>query len=287
VNATPANARFLGATLVAPGLGILTLFLFVPLALIVGLSVLTYSPTKIWLPVLTAVNYEKFFHPYYLGVMWTTIEIGLLTTAACAVLGFPVAYFLARAPARWLGVWLFLLVTPLMVSSVIRIFGWLVLLGRRGLVNATLEAAGFRGVDLLHNVPAVVLGLTELLLPFMVLPLMAAIETIPRSVEEAARNLGANSLQLFWRVLLPLSLPGLVSGSLLVYTVAISALVTPALMGGRKVRMLGNLVYDEVLTSMNWPFAASIAVVLLIVTAAVMLGYLRTMRGLARRSDQA
>ena len=229
MSATPANARFLGAALVAPGLGVLTLFLFVPLALIVGLSVLTYSPTKIWLPVLTAVNYQKFFHPYYIGVMWTTIQIGLLTTAACAILGFPVAYFLARAPARWLGVWLFLLVTPL----------------------------------------------------------MAAIETIPRSVEEAARNLGANSLQLFWRVLLPLSLPGLVSGSLLVYTVAISALVTPALMGGRKVRMLGNLVYDEVLTSMNWPFAASIAVVLLVVTAAVMLGYLRTMRGLARRSGQA
>ena len=286
MNATSTHARF-GAVLVAPGLGILTLFLFVPLALIVGLSVLTYSPTKIWLPVLTAVNYQKFFHPYYVGVMWTTIQIGLLTTAACVVLGFPVAYFLARAPARWLGLWLFLLVTPLMVSSVIRIFGWLVLLGRRGLVNATLEAAGFRGVDLLHNVPAVVLGLTELLLPFMVLPLMAAIETIPRSVEEAARNLGANSLQLFWRVLLPLSLPGLVSGSLLVYTVAISALVTPALMGGRKVRMLGNLVYDEVLTSMNWPFAASIAVILLIVTAAVMLGYLRTMRGLAHRSGQA
>ena len=286
MNATPANARFFGTVLVAPGLGILTLFLFVPLALIVGLSVLTYSPTKIWLPVLTAVNYQKFFHPYYVGVMWTTIQVGLLTTAACAVLGFPVAYFLARAPARWLGVWLFLLVTPLMVSSVIRIFGWLVLLGRRGLVNATLEAAGFRGVDLLHNVPAVVVGLTELLLPFMVLPLMAAIETIPRSVEEAARNLGANSLQLFWRVLLPLSLPGLVSGSLLVYTVAISALVTPALMGGRKVRMLGNLVYDEVLTSMNWPFAATIAVILLVVTAAVMLGYLRTMRGLARRSGQ-
>jgi ABC-type spermidine/putrescine transport system permease subunit I len=286
VNATSTHSRF-GVALVAPGLGILTLFLFVPLALIVGLSILTYSPTKIWLPVLTAVNYQKFFHPYYVGVMWTTIEVGLLTTAACAVLGFPVAYFLARAPARWLGVWLFLLVTPLMVSSVIRIFGWLVLLGRRGLVNATLEAAGLSGVDLLHNVPAVVVGLTELLLPFMVLPLMAAIETIPRSVEEAARNLGANSLQLFWRVLLPLSLPGLVSGSLLVYTVSISALVTPALMGGRKVRMLGNLVYDEVLTSMNWPFAASIAVILLAVTAAVMLGYLRTMRSLARRSGQA
>jgi len=126
-------------------------------------------------------------------------------------------------------------------------------------------------------------GLTELLLPFMVLPLMTAIETIPRSVEEAARNLGAGSFALFQRVLLPLSLPGLVSGALLVYSVSISALVTPALMGGRKTRMLGNLVYDEVLTSMNWPFASAIAVVLLIVTGAVMATYLRTMRILARR----
>jgi len=189
--------------------------------------------------------------------------------------------------SRWLGLCLFLLVTPLMVSSVIRIFGWLVILGRRGLVNAALAAAGFEGVDLLYNVPAVVVGLAELLLPFMVLPLMTAIETIPRSVEEAARNLGATPLQLFRRVLLPLSLPGLVSGSLLVYSVSISALVTPALMGGRKVRMLGNLVYDEVLTSMNWPFASSIAVVLLAFTVAVMVGYLRTMRALARRAGAA
>ena len=135
--------------------------------------------------------------------------------------------------------------------------------------------------------PAVVVGLAELLLPFMVLPLMTAIETIPRSVEEAARNLGATPLQLFRRVLLPLSLPGLVSGSLLVYSVSISALVTPALMGGRRVRMLGNLVYDEVLTSMNWPFASSIAVVLLAFTAAVMTGYLRAMRALARRAGAA
>ena len=286
MSATTANGR-IGAALVAPGLCVLTLFLFVPLTLIVGISVFTYSPTRIWLPIVTAANYQKFFHPYYLGVTWTTIEIGLLTTVVCAVLGYPVAYFLARAPSRWLGVWLFLLVTPLMVSSIIRIFGWLVILGRRGIVNATLEAAGFRGIDLLHNVPAVVVGLTELLLPFMVLPLMAAIETIPRSVEEAARNLGANAPQLFWRVLLPLSLPGLVSGSLLVYTVSISALVTPALMGGRKVRMLGNLVYDEVLTSMNWPFAATIAVILLVFTGLVMTLYLRTMRGLARRSGLA
>ena len=269
--------------LLAPGLTMLTLFLLVPLGLIVVISVFTYSPTQIWLPPVTTANYVKFFDPYYLGVTWTTVRIGLVTTLVCAVLGYPLAYFLARLRSRWLGLCLFLLITPLMVSSVIRIFGWLVILGRQGLVNTALGAAGFARVDLLYNEPAVVVGLTELLLPFMVLPLMTAIETIPRSVEEAARNLGAGSFALFQRVLLPLSLPGLVSGALLVYSVSISALVTPALMGGRKTRMLGNLVYDEVLTSMNWPFASAIAVVLLIVTGAVMATYLRTMRILARR----
>jgi ABC-type spermidine/putrescine transport system permease subunit I len=273
--------------LLSPGLAMLTVFLVVPLAMIVVISVFSYSPTRIWLPVLTGENYAKFFHPYYLGVTWTTVKVGLLTTLVCAVLGYPLAYLLARLRSRWLGLCLFLLVTPLMVSSVIRIFGWLVILGKRGIVNAALGAAGFGGIDLLHNVTAVVIGLTELLLPFMVLPLMASIENIPRAVEEAARNLGANPLQLFRRVLLPLSLPGLVSGSLLVYSVSISALVTPALMGGRKVRMLGNLVYDEVLTSMNWPFAASIAVVLLTFTVAVMLAYLRTLRALSRRGGAA
>ena len=269
--------------LLAPGLTMLTLFLLVPLGLIVVISVFTYSPTQIWLPPVTTANYVKFFDPYYLGVTWTTVRIGLVTTLVCALLGYSLAYFLARLRSRWLGLCLFLLITPLMVSSVIRIFGWLVILGRQGLVNTALGAVGFARVDLLYNEPAVVVGLTELLLPFMVLPLMTAIETIPRSVEEAARNLGAGSFALFQRVLLPLSLPGLVSGALLVYSVSISALVTPALMGGRKTRMLGNLVYDEVLTSMNWPFASAIAVVLLIVTGAVMATYLRTMRILARR----
>jgi ABC-type spermidine/putrescine transport system permease subunit I len=286
VRAEIARGR-VALALLAPGLAMLALFLLVPLGLIAVISVFTYSPTQIWVPPITAANYQKFFHPYYLGVTWTTVRIGLITTLVCAVLGYPMAYFLARLRSRWLGLCLFLLVTPLMVSSVIRIFGWLVILGRQGLVNATLGAVGFPRLDLLHNEPAVVVGLTELLLPFMVLPLMTAIETIPRSVEEAARNLGAGSLALFRRVLLPLSLPGLVSGALLVYSVSISALVTPALMGGRKTRMLGNLVYDEVLTSMNWPFASSIAVVLLLLTGTVMITYLRAMRALTHQAGRA
>jgi ABC-type spermidine/putrescine transport system permease subunit I len=285
---TPAGSRgMLGFVFVMPGLLVLAIALLGPLALIAGISFMSYSPTKIWLPVLTGANYARLADGYYVGVTWMTVKIGLLTTGVCAVLGYPVAYFLARARSRWLGLYVFLLVTPLMVSSVIRIFGWLVILGRQGLINGALRGLGFGTVELLGNATAVVIGLVELLLPFMVLPLMAAIERVPESLEEAARNLGATSWQVFRRVLLPLSVPGLVSGSLLVYSVAISALVTPALMGGRKVRMLGNLVYDEVLTSMNWPFASSLAVVLLCITGAVMIGYLRTMQRLTARGRAA
>ena len=285
---TPAGSRgMLGFVFVMPGLLVLVIALLGPLALIAGISLMSYSPTKIWLPVLTGANYARLADGYYIGVTWMTVKIGLVTTVVCAVLGYPVAYFLARARSRWLGLYVFLLVTPLMVSSVIRIFGWLVILGRQGLINATLRGLGLGTVELLGNATAVVIGLVELLLPFMVLPLMAAIERVPESLEEAARNLGATSWQVFRRVLLPLSVPGLVSGSLLVYSVAISALVTPALMGGRKVRMLGNLVYDEVLTSMNWPFASSLAVVLLCITGAVMIGYLRTMQRLTARGRTA
>jgi len=288
-----ARARTRGQTgpallLVGPGLLLLVALLLGPLLQIAVVSFFTHSTTKIWVPVVTLANYRRLFDPYYLGVAWTTVKIGLLTTLLCIVLGYPLAYFLARTRSRFVGVYLFLLITPLMVSSVIRIFGWLVILGRRGLVNETLRALGLSdGVELLYNTPAVVAGLAELLLPFMVLPLMAAIENIHPSVEEAARNLGAGPLQVLRRVLVPMSLPGLVSGSLLVYTVSISALVTPALMGGRHVRMLGNLVYDEVLTSLNWPFASSMAVLLLLVTGLVMFFYLRTMRTLGRQQARA
>jgi ABC-type spermidine/putrescine transport system permease subunit I len=283
MSGAPAPRTARAWLLVGPGLLVLAALLLGPLLQILTVSLFTYSPTRIWIPEPTLANYRRLADPYYLAVSWTTVKIGLLTTLACIVLGYPLAYFLARTRSRLVGLYLFLLVTPLMVSSVIRIFGWLVILGRRGLVNSWVQKLGLGdGLDLLYNTPAVVTGLTELLLPFMVLPLMAAIENVHPSIEEAARNLGAGALHVFRRVIVPLSLPGLVSGCLLVYTVSISALVTPALMGGRRVRMLGNLVYDEVLTSLNWPFASAMAVVLLAVTGGVMLFYLRTMRAVSR-----
>jgi putative spermidine/putrescine transport system permease protein len=164
---------------------------------------------------------------------------------------------------------LFLLIMPLMVSTVIRVFGWVVILGNEGLVNQALRRLGAGdGVRLLHTEGAVIIGLAQQSMPFMVLPLMASIERISPSLEEAARNLGASWGQMFTRTILPLSMPGLLSGVLLVFSVSMSAFVTPALMGGRRSRMIGQQIYEEVLSAYNWPGAASLTIVL----ALLMLG---------------
>src|SRR5205814_8698516 len=153
-------------------------------------SVHPYSPTKVFLPGLTFANYLKIFDPYYLRLFGRTLRLGLITMAVCVVLGYPLAYFLARSRPRVQALGLFLLIMPLMVSAVIRIFGWIVILGRKGLVNQTLVALGLEPIKLLYSETAVVIGLVNIFLPFMVLPLMASIERIPPNLEEAAQNLG-------------------------------------------------------------------------------------------------
>ena len=200
---------------------------------------------------------------YYATLFLRTLRLSLVVTVVCALLGYPVAYFLARSTSRIMTLGLFLLIMPLLVSTVIRVFGWLVILGSEGLVNQGLRRLGAReSVRLLYTEGAVILGLAQQTMPFMVLPIMAAIERISPSLEEAARNLGASWGQMFVRTILPLSLPGLLSGALLVFSVSMSAFVTPALMGGRRVRMVGQQIYDEVLTAYDWPGAASLTIVL-------------------------
>jgi ABC-type spermidine/putrescine transport system permease subunit I len=240
----------------------LLLFLVLPFLNVALLSVYVHSPTKIAIAQFTGANYAKLWELYYAALFWRTLRLSLIVTGLCAVLGYPLAYFLARSRPRVTTLGLFLLIVPLMVSTVIRVFGWMVILGSEGLVNQGLRLLGVGGVRILQTEAAVVIGLAQQSMPFMVLPIMAAIERIPPSIEEAAQNLGANWGQMFARTILPLSMPGLVSGSLLVFSVSMSAFVTPALMGGRRSRMVGQQIYEEVLTAYNWPGAASLTIVL-------------------------
>ncbi|MGE0714144.1 MAG: ABC transporter permease [Alphaproteobacteria bacterium] len=258
----------------------LAVFLAVPLADILVLSVYRYSSSAIAIPDFTLRNFERLTNAYFGGLLLKTIKLAMLATAVCAVLGYPVAYYLARSSRRVMALGLFLLVVPIMISTVVRVFGWVVILGKNGTLSQLLQAVGFAaGVDILYTETAVMVGLVQLFLPFMVLPVMASIERIPRRLEEAARNLGANGWQVFRRTIFPMALPGFTSGCILVFSLTISAYVTPSLMGGTAGRMIGLEIYDQVLVSYNWPQASAIAIVLILLTVLVIFaGLLATMR---------
>ncbi len=261
--------------------------LIVPLLNIVAFSFYTYSPTSIARPDPTLANYARLWDPYYVQLFIRTMKLALITTAISAVLGYPVAYALARARPVWMALGLFLLVVPLMVSTVIRVFGWVVILGRNGLVNELLGLADIAPINLLYTETAVVIGLVNIFIPFMVLPLMSAIERIPPSLEEAATNLGADWYSMFRKVIFPLSYPGLISGSLLVFSVSLSAFVTPVLMGGARIRVVGSQIYDEVLVSFNWPGASSLSLVVIVATMILVFFALRSTRRAARLEGHA
>jgi ABC-type spermidine/putrescine transport system permease subunit I len=273
-----------GLLLVSPNVVFLALVLLAPLAIVLAYSFFTYSPSGVALSVATLANYRKLGDPYYLALLGRTAYIASKTTLICAAVGYPVAYFLARATRSGALLGMFLLMAPLMVSAVVRAFGWLVLLGRNGIINSLLAEAGLERVELLYSETAVLVSLVQMLLPFMVLPLVASIERIPPALEDAARNLGANSLRIFSKVILPLSVPGLISGAFLVYVESASAFVMPALLGGRRVRMVGNEVYDEMLTAFNSPGASMLTVSLVIFTLAVLLATSSLARRLGRRA---
>ena len=227
---------------------------------------------------LTTANYVGLVRGTFPFILLRTLRIGLASVVLCALFGYPFAYFLARLERRAKAVGMFFLMMPLMISAVIRTLGWVVILGRRGVVNNALQAIGLPGVPLLYNEAAVVVGLASVSLPFMVMPLMASIERIDPSIEEAARNVGASWTGMFLRVIIPLSRTGLFSGGLLVFSTAISSIVIPSLMGGSRVNVVANLIYDQLLISFQWPSASAIAAVIMLATVGLSYYAVRTLR---------
>ena len=272
--------------LAGPYMLVLLLALLVPLANLGNLSVLRYDPQSIWTADLTLENYDRLLDSHYFDVLVRTLRIGVIPALACLLIGAPLAYWLARCSRSMLALGLFFVVMPMMVSTVIRAFGWMVLLGRNGVLNGTAVSLGFdRWVFIMNTEAAVILALVQICLPLMVLPAMAAIEKIPRALEEAATNLGAGPVQLARQVLIPLAAPGLASGALLCFVIAISVVVTPALMGGRSNRMIGNEIYDQVITALNWPFASAMAATLIVVVVGILLLSGAAARWLAPRTE--
>lgn len=265
--------------LTAPSLAVIAVVLVAPLMLMLLFSLWRFVPGQITDYSFTLGNYQRFFRDgFYLKVVSDTVQLGLVVTVLSLVLGYPTAYFLARTKSRWQPVLVYLIFVPMMISLVVRAYGWMVLLGYNGVVNATLLWLGVitQPLKLLNSVHAVVLGLVEVLLPFMVVPLLTALKDIQPSVEEAARALGATPRQAFLKVTLPLSVPGIISGSLMVFSLTITSYALPALLGGAQVKMISAIAYDAMLVSYNWPFGSTVGIVMVMVSTALIYGYIRS-----------
>lgn len=218
----------------------------------------------------TLENYRSFFtDTFYLRVMLNTLWLGGIVVLCCLIISYPVAYFLARTQSRWRGMLLFLVVSPLLISAVVRNIGWFPILSNAGLVNWLLMSLGIvkQPIALISNSTGVVIGLVHALLPFMILTLTTVIQRIEPELEEAAASLGASPVQVFFQVLLPLSVPGMVGGSLLVFTMAIAAYTTPVIMGGNRVMVMATFIGQQFRTVLDYATGATAAAVLMLLAA--------------------
>lgn len=260
------------ALLITPGLIFLTMAFFFPALNMLSLSVV--HPTT---DSLTLEHYAKFFSDgYYASVAFRTIRLSVLITATCVLIGFPLALIISRSPGWVRSLLIMLVILPLMTSVVIRTFGWLVILGPGGLLSWLLQSTGLsdKQISLMHTESGIVIAMVQVLLPFQVLTVLGSLNRIGSDLEEASRVMGAGFYQTIRLVSLPLAVPGIVSGSLLVFALSISSFITPSLVGGVRLPVMAGSIYQQVTGSFDWGFAAALSVMLLGATLALILPYM-------------
>lgn len=246
----------------APAMLFLAVLYFLPVALLLAQSVAGGS----------LVHYEKALTDgLYVRVLLDTLLVAAYVSGVCLLLGYPVAYFLASASRLWLTVGMILVLLPFWTSILVRTYGWMVILGRNGILNRALLASGLvdTPLPLMNNTTGVVIGMAHVLLPYMIFPLYAVMKRIDHGLVLAAEGMGASGWQVFRRIYFPLTLPGVLAGVTLVYVLSIGFFITPALLGGGKVPMIAVLIEQQVHTFLNWGFAAALSAVLLAATLAV------------------
>lgn len=265
--------------LLAPGTFWLLAFFLLPLAIIVLYSFQSRSPTGDIAWTWTLDNYRALLRePIYLSIFWRSFGLAAVTTLICLIIGYPLAYFIARQNARWRAALIFLIMIPFWTNFLVRIYAWRFLLNNTGLINTLLEAAGLPQLNLINTIWAVLIGLVYGELPFMVLPIYAALERFDWTLLEAAQDLYASRRQALRRVLLPLTMPGIIAGSVLVFVPTVGQFVVPELLGGSKVAMLGNVLERQFKSAQNAPMGSAIALVFMAILMIAIVLYFRTTR---------
>ena len=268
----------LAALSLGPALALLILFFVIPIASTIKTSLLTYDPARAAIPPVTFQNYLAFFtNPLYQSVLFRTVRIALLVTVVLLCVGYPLAFYMVGASSRARSVLTIVILSPLLVSVIARSYAWLVILSPSGLVNRLLLAAGLieKPLKMMYTEGAIVVGLAYVLLPYMVLSIDAALRLVDPRLESAARSLGASPPAAFLKITLPLSMPGVVSGSVIVFALSASAFVTPAMLGGSSNKVVASVLYEQTLVFFNQPFSSAIAISFLILNAVLITLYSR------------
>ena len=280
------TARGTAALMLAPAALVFLVFFAVPFVVMAGMSLLTANPLVRPDATFTLRHYDRMVDDiYYYGVLWQTLRLGILTTIVSLLMGYPLAFLLARMrSAAGRSLLLMAVIAPMVMGLVVRTYAWLGMFSNRGVINGTLLGLGLidEPIAFLGTEGAVVIALCHIYVPFMILTLTGVIARIDPRLEEAARGLGATRVAAFLQVTLPLSAPGILAGSLLVFALTISAYVTPIVIGGYEIQTLPMLIFQQVSASFNLGFAAALGVVLLIVALGLVFAYGRAMQRAAR-----
>ncbi len=258
-----------------PALALFLALLAVPLILTAILSFNAFDGMRGIQPTYGFGNYlEVLFDGYYQEIFLRTGGMALAVTLICIVLGVPETLILAKMKPAWRGTFFVVILGPLLISVVVRTLGWSVLLGSQGIVNSALRGLGIidEPIRLLFSLTGVVIVMTHVFLPFMVIAVWSAMQRLDSQIEHAARSLGAGPFTTFRRIMLPQLMPGILSGAIIVFALAASAYATPAIIGGRKVKVVATTLYDEFFNSLNWPLGAAIAVLLLVANILIIVG---------------
>ncbi len=217
---------------------------------------------------------------FYAELIVNSITVSLGITLLTLICSYPIALYLHRSSGTWRTILLVLVISPLLTSAVVRTYGWIAILSENGLVNNLVSGLGLERLRLMFNKTGVVIGLTEILMPYMILALLAGFGRLDPRVEEAASTLGAPPFTIFRRIILPLTLPGIALGCLLCFVLAVSSFITPKLLGGGRVFLLATEIYDQAIVTLNWPLAASLSILVLVIFGAALVLYTRALRAI-------
>ena len=272
--------------LVVPAVLLLGVFLILPYISIVVMSFREASTSAVYGDGFTVAHYTSVItDPFVWGIVGRTLRTAAIVTVVTLILGYPVAYHLARTRSRWASLLYICVISPLLVGLVVRTFAWLIILSNSGVANSALKWAGLidRPIMFLNTPLGVTIALIHVFLPFVILPLLGNLQAINPEVAMAGRSLGASRMRTFFKVTLPLSMPGIQAGAILVFVLSISAYVTPAMLGGSKGRTMAVLVVQYLVDNFRWPAGAALAIFMAAITISIIVIYLRLTARAMRR----